>query len=208
MTGPGEGAAWLWQHLETHPSSGAASSGGGGATWKQQLRPVWLNHLSGNELGWELSRRLVLNCQTSYPGLGAGTSRMSPMLALTLWHFVVRQAVSIVLATSELGVPSCCPPARIAAHRAVPAPAHSEQRAGETHLHCGAELQKPLTFANNEKRLLFLASDLPTGNSDGMREEEEEREKGPEVQEVREISDNLGWHSQCCGKPDLPQAEQ
>ena len=38
-------------------------------------------------------------------------------------------------------------------------------------------LQKQLTFANNEKRHLFLASKLPTGNSDGMREEEEEREK-------------------------------
>lgn len=139
MTGPGEGAAWLWQHLETHPRSRAASSGGGGSTWKQQLRLVWLNHPSGNELGWELSRRLVLNRQTSFPGLGAGTSRTSPTLALTPWHFVVKQAVPILRATSELGGPSCCPPARTAAHCTVPAPAPSEQRARETHLHCGAE---------------------------------------------------------------------
>lgn len=69
-------------------------------------------------------------------------------------------------------------------------------------------LQKQLTFANDAKRHLFLASKLPMGNSDGTGEEEEERDKGPEVQEVREISDNLGWRSQCCGKPDLPQAEQ
>ena len=55
----------------------------------------------------------VLNRQTSYPVLGEGTGK-SLMLALTLWHFVVRQAVPIVRATAErcaLSLPTsthCC----------------------------------------------------------------------------------------------------
>ena len=77
--------------------------------------------------------------------------------------------------------------------------------------HCvwSRTLQRQLTFANNEKRCLALASKLPTGNSHGVvAGEEEGGEKGPEVWEAKEVLGNLGWYSQCCGKPDLPQGEQ
>lgn len=73
---------------------------------------------------------LVLNRQLSYPALGEGSSR-SLALALALWHFVVRQAVPIVRAAPELGVPSRCPPAHMTAHCPGHTPAPSAWSSGD-----------------------------------------------------------------------------
>lgn len=103
--------------------------------------PRLLNHLGGNEPGWELSRRLVLNCQTSYPGMG---SRNQPHVPHAGSHPVAsccQTSCSHCAGHSVSWVcPLAAPPANThCCHCAVPAPVPSEQRAGETHLHCGAE---------------------------------------------------------------------
>lgn len=131
--------------------------------------------------------------------------------ALTRRHFVSRPSCSHCVGHFRAG---CALPLPASMHCRSLHCAHPQislNRTWEMQQLClwNRTLQRQLMFANNEKRHLCLASELPTGKSDGGMVQSGEAAKDLVCGKPKE-SWNLWTHGLgCrCPGPDLPQAEQ